>query len=65
VRLRFTVTDGSRPIGGATVRVYRTRVRTNAAGRASVTVTIRHGGRKRIPVRKAGFRPSHFFLTAR
>lgn len=65
VRLRFTVTDGTNPVAGAQVRVFRKRARTAANGRGSVTVTIRHRGRKRIPVRKAGYRPGHAFVTAR
>lgn len=64
VRLRFTVTDGTNPVAGAQVRVYRKRARTAANGRGSVTVTIRHRGRKRIPVRKAGYRPGHAFIRA-
>lgn len=65
VRLRFTVTDGEKPVAGASIRIFRKRARTGANGRGTVTVTIRHRGRKRIPVRKAGYRPGHAFLTAR
>jgi hypothetical protein len=65
VRMRFTVTAGDKPVAGAEVRVFRKRARTDASGRGSMTVTIRHRGRKRIPVRKDGYRPGHAFVTAR
>lgn len=64
VRLRFRVTAGGKPVAGARVRIGRTHVRTNAAGRASATVVIRHAGRKRVTVRRSGYKPAHTTLIA-
>jgi sugar lactone lactonase YvrE len=60
VTLRFKVTGQSgKAVGGARIRVGKTHVRSNKAGRATMKVVIHHAGAKRATVRSSGFRPGH------
>jgi hypothetical protein len=58
-RMRFSVTttDG-RPVAGR-IRIGRTHIKTDANGRATARVLVKHSGAKRATVRSDGFRPGH------
>jgi sugar lactone lactonase YvrE len=64
-RMTFRVTgESGKAVGGARIRVGRTHVRSDKAGRASMTVVIHHPGTKRATVRSNGFRPGHATFRA-
>lgn len=47
-----------RPLAGATIRVGRKRLRTNAAGRTAARIRFKRSGRRRARLRKSGYASS-------
>jgi hypothetical protein len=64
VLMRFRVTSGSRAVGGASIRVGKTHLRSGADGRAAAKIVIRTAGSHRATVRRQGYRPAHATLVA-
>ena len=58
-RMRFSVTTTTGRRVAGRIRVGRTHIQTDANGRASARVLVRHAGTKRATVRSDGFRPGH------
>jgi hypothetical protein len=63
-QFRVTTAQG-RPVARARIRFAGRRLRTNRAGRARVTTTLRRAGRHRARATKRGFRPARVTVRAR